>query len=63
MPKETLEEEAKIVTEMLKGKVVRKVWRHRAKEIVIVFEDETTLYVDHQPEELEISITDELEDD
>ena len=52
-----LEEEARKATELLQGKIVAKVWRHRDKEIGIEFTDGTRLFIDHQPNELEISIT------
>jgi len=53
----TLEEEARKATDLLQGKTVAKVWRHRHKEIGIEFTDGTRLFIDHQPNELEISIT------
>jgi len=52
-----LEQEARKATELLQGKIVAKVWRHRDKEIGIEFTDGTRLFIDHQPNELEISIT------
>ena len=55
----TLEEEARWATELLKGKVVDVVWRHRPKEIGIRFTDGTRLFVDHEPEGLELSITED----
>ncbi len=53
----TLEQEADRATELLKGKVVSIVWRHREGEIGIQFTDGTRLFVDHIPTGLEISIT------
>ena len=53
----TLEEEDRKATELLQGKIVTKVWRQRHKEIGIEFTDGTRLFIDHQPNELEISIT------
>lgn len=53
----TLAEEARRATELLKGKTVAKVWRHRREEIGIEFTDGTRLFIDHRPSELEISIT------
>jgi hypothetical protein len=55
--KADLEEEARIVTEMLAGKSVRQVWRHRPSEIAIVFTDGSTLFVDARQKGLELSIT------
>jgi len=58
LEKETrLEEEARKATELLQGKTVAKVWRHRRKEIGIEFTDGSRLFIDHLPNELEISIT------
>ena len=53
----TLEEEGRKATELLQGKIVTKVWRQRHEEIGIEFTDGTRLFIDHQPNELEISIT------
>jgi hypothetical protein len=52
-----LKEEAKRASEMLKGKVIAKVMRQRVKEICIEFTDGTRLFVDHQSDNLEISIS------
>ena len=52
-----LEQEAERATELLKGKVVTKVMRHRAKEVCIEFTDGTRLFVDHNPDNVELSIT------
>ena len=52
-----LEQEAERATELLRGKVVAKVMRHRAKEVCIEFADGTRLFVDHQPDKVELSIT------
>lgn len=53
-----LREETRRATRMLLGKVVRRVVRHRKKEVLVEFSDGTRLYVDWQPtEELELSIT------
>ena len=52
-----LKKEASKATKMLKGKVVEKVWRHRAKEIGIQFTDGSRHFVDMEPDGLEISIT------
>jgi hypothetical protein len=51
-----LEHESKRATEMLAGKIVAKVYRHRPKELLIEFTDGTRLFVDG--EGLELSITD-----
>jgi hypothetical protein len=55
--KSSLAKEAKEVSEMLKGKIVLNVFRHRTKEIGIEFVDGTRLFVDMQEEGLELSIT------
>ena len=52
-----LKKEAQETTEMLKGKIVDKVWRHRPKEIGIQFTDGWCLFVDMQRDGLELSIT------
>ena len=52
-----LKKDARQMTRMLKSKVVQRVWRHRKKEIVIQFTDGTTLFVDQDPNGLDISIT------
>jgi hypothetical protein len=54
-----LEDEASRATELLKGKEVIEVLRHRGSEMVIIFTDGTRLFVDVKPEktELELSIT------
>jgi hypothetical protein len=52
-----LEQEAERATDLLKGKVVAKVIRRRAKEVCIEFTDGTRLFVDHKPDNVELSIT------
>lgn len=52
-----LDDEARRATELLKGKTVRQVLQHRRGEVGIEFSDGTRFFVDHQPGELEISIT------
>jgi|PlaIllAssembly_1097288.scaffolds.fasta_scaffold2302681_1 hypothetical protein len=52
-----LRKEGKEATQMLKGKIVHRIWRHRPKEIVIMFTDGATLFVDAEAEGLELSIT------
>ncbi len=52
-----LEAESKRATEMLKGKVVLSIVRHRAKEVCVMFTDGTRLYLDYAAEEIELSIT------
>jgi hypothetical protein len=53
----TLESEAKRATELLRGKVVTQVWRHRKNEVGIEFSDGSRLFVDYLPDGLELSIT------
>lgn len=59
-----LKAEAKLASEMLRGKVVARVTRHRAEEICVEFTDGARLYVDRKPEDegLELSITGTGED-
>jgi hypothetical protein len=52
-----LEQEAERATELLRGKIVAKVTRHRAKEVCIEFADGARLFVDHKPDDVELSIT------
>jgi len=52
-----LEQEAKRATELLQGKVVSEIWRHREGEFGIRFTDGTRLFVDHTPTGVEVSIT------
>jgi len=55
--KTSLEQEAQRATDLLRGKVVQVVWRHRAKEVGIQFTDGTRLLVDLSENALELSIT------
>ena len=50
-------QEAERATELLRGKVVRKIWRHSQEQIGIEFTDGTRVFVDRQAEGLEISVT------
>lgn len=52
-----LGEEARRATELLQGKRVREVWRHRAAEVGIEFTDGTRLFVDAKGDSVELSIT------
>jgi len=55
--KTQLTKEAKKTTKMLRGKVVRQVWRHCPGEIGIEFEDGTRLFADIFKTGLELSVT------
>ena len=55
--KKDLAAEARRATNMLRGKSVKRVWRHRASEIGIEFEDGSRLFVDAKDSGLEVSIT------
>jgi hypothetical protein len=59
MPKDQseLSTEAKRATDLLKGKMVSKVWRNHSGELGIQFIDGTRLFVDQNSDQLEISIT------
>ena len=57
-----LKNEATKATEMLKGKVVSVVFRHRVGEFGIEFTDGTRLFVDHVKDGLELSITEGYSD-
>ena len=54
-----LEQEAEKLTELLKGKPVRIVWRHRRDDIAIEFDgdDRTRLFVIRGSDGLDISVT------
>ncbi|MET4260313.1 hypothetical protein ABIC09_005274 [Bradyrhizobium sp. S3.12.5] len=52
-----LDDEAARLTELLRGKVVNVVWRHRPKEIGIEFNDGTRLFVDAVDDGLDLSVT------
>lgn len=53
----TLDEESERATQMLKGKVVTLVTRHRNEEVCLEFSDGTRLYVDRSDAGVELSIT------
>lgn len=53
----TLEEESMLATEMLSGKVVARVVRHRETEVLVEFTDGTRLFVDRSTNGVEVSIT------
>ena len=55
--KKKLAAEGRRATRMLRGKSVKKVWRHRATELGIEFEDGSRLFVDVKSRGVEISIT------
>jgi len=57
----SLEEEAKRATEMLSGKTISLIHRHRSGEVLIEFTDGTRLFVDRSETGLELSITGERE--
>ena len=61
LPLMALDEEERRAMEMLKGKTVKVVRRHRATEVVIEFSDETRLFVDAAGP-LELSINGDFED-
>lgn len=52
-----LSQEAARATEALGGKVVARVERHRASEVLIEFTDGTRLFVDGSTQGLDLSIT------
>ena len=53
----TLEEEAKRATELLAGKIVEAIWRHRPGEVVIQFKDGSRFFADINGSFLELSVT------
>jgi len=42
---------------LLKGKAIKEVKQHRPKEIIIIFEDDTRLFIDQTKDGIELSIT------
>ena len=54
---EQLAEESVRATEVLAGKVVLRVWRHRTAEVLVEFTDGTRLYVDRSEDGVELSVT------
>ena len=52
-----LEDEATKLTDLLRGKTVKTVWRHRVGEVGIEFGDGTRLFVDVAATGLDFSIT------
>jgi hypothetical protein len=52
-----LQDEAKRATKMLRGRVVKRIWRHRDREVGIEFEDGARLFADVTQTGLELSIT------
>ena len=59
----TLEDEEKRATEMLAGKIVSAVRRHRANELIVEFTDGTRMFVDAPREPIELSITGDFAND
>ncbi|HEY0311583.1 MAG TPA: hypothetical protein VGC56_03725 [Allosphingosinicella sp.] len=57
----TVEDEERRATEMLSGKTVKVVRRHRAAEVMIEFSDNTRLFVDAACP-IKLSITDGFDD-
>jgi hypothetical protein len=55
--KKQLTDEAHKATKMLRGRVVRKVWRHRPSELGIEFDDGVRLFADVGFTGLQLSIT------
>ena len=53
----SLEEEAARLSELLIGKPVRRVRRHRRTELAIEFEEGTSLFVNRSDAGLEFSVT------
>lgn len=64
-PQKQLDNEQKRATKLLKGKVVKKILRHRKEEIGIEFEDGTRFFIDwrESESELDLSITGNFEKD
>lgn len=63
VPAMDLKQETDLATEMLSGKSVKSVKRHRPGEVLIEFTDGTRLFIDAKTAELELSITGSPDDD
>lgn len=63
-PQKQLRKEEKRATKLLKGKVVKKILRHRKEEVGIEFEDGTRFFIDwrESENELDLSITGNFEE-
>lgn len=53
-----LQDEARRATELLRGKVISEIFRHRPTEVGIEFTDGTRLFVDKASDGVDLSITD-----
>ena len=64
-PQKQLKKEEARATKLLKGKIVKKIWRHRKEEVGIEFEDGTRFFIDWRKNEseLDLSITGNFEED
>jgi hypothetical protein len=52
-----LEDEAAKLTDLIRGKTVKIVRRHRSREVLIEFDNGTRLFVNATPDGLEFSVT------
>jgi len=59
----TLEEEEKKATELLKGKIVKRIKRYNESEIIITFEDGTEFFIFCQNDQMNLSIADTFKND
>ena len=53
----SLAEEARAATDLLRGKEVKQVLRHRSGEVLVEFDDGTRLFVNASSGEVELSVT------
>ncbi len=53
----SLKKESEIATKLQKGKIIKKIIRHKKKELIIEFTDGSRLFIDHKEKGLELSIT------
>ena len=56
-PKKRLKKEEQRASKLLNGKVVKEIRRHRQEEVVIVFSDGTTFFIDWRDGEFDLSVT------
>lgn len=57
---EQLDAESTRATEMLAGKIVARILRHRSAEVIVVFSDGTRLFIDRTDIGVELSITNQM---
>lgn len=62
-PQKRLKKEEKKATELLKGKIVKRIRRNRNDEVIVEFQDGTRFSFDWRENEFDLSITGNFEED